>query len=353
MPNKLMWSSAADPISIPQSWTPEPGNDAGDASLSEELGGLVDAEPLRDQLVIYRQHSTALCNYVAGQYVFNFRELFNTSGIQAINCAAEVRGKHYVITDDDVIVHDGNQFRTIVDNVIRRYLFLGIDPEKQQLCCTAARTSRDEVWFCFPNVDSTYLNRAAIWSLEDEVFGIRDLPNITHARTGIIPDQNFDRTWDGALTTWQTDPRFWNEANYSITQDGLLMCNPDTQRILHVDSQNDNDGEPVEAYVERTFHTVGGEQAIWQNVLTNAIWPNITGSDGDQLTIRIGGSQSPTTPITWGAEVVYTIGEQPPHIPKVDSLVYGRFLCMRFSSSGGDPWYLHRIGIEYSSLGKY
>ena len=130
------------------------------------------------------------------------------------------------------------------------------------------------------------------------------------------------------------------------------MCNPDTQRILHVDSQNDNDGEPVEAYVERTFHTVGGEQSIWQNVLTNVRWPNITGSDGDQITIRIGGSQSPTTPITWGAEVVYPIGDQPPHIP-TGIAGHGRFRRLPLLVPVVSPGTFTALALNIRAWGKY
>jgi len=353
VPNMIMWSDAADPNSVPGSWTPLPSNSAGDNILAEELGGIVDCEVLRDQLIIYRQHSTATCSYVAGQYVFVFRELFNTSGIQALNCAQEVRGHHYVITDDDIIMHDGNTFKTIVDNILRRFIFAGISPELQSICCTAVRTSIDEVWFAFPSVDSTLLDIVAIYSLEDKVFGIREVPDVAHIKTGIIPDDDYDNTWDESLYIWQEDPRFWGEANYSITNDGLLMADPAVARLLHVDKLHSNDGEPVVAFVERTFHTLGGEQGIWSNCLTQDIWPNITGSDGNKLQIRIGAAQSPSHAIEWGPTVDYTIGEKPPHVPKIDSLVHGRFMCMRFSSTGGDPWQLHRVGIEYVELGKY
>lgn len=352
LPYMLAWSSAADPGTVPQSWTPDPGNDAGDASLSEELGGLIDAETLRDSLMIYRQHSTAVCNYVAGQYVFIFKELFNTSGIQALNCAVEVRGNNYVITDDDIIVHDGNQFHTISDNLIRYYVFRSISPENHILCHVAARTAVDEIWFCFPQTDTENIAYAAIWSLEEECWGLRQLPNITHCRTGIIPKQGYDTTWDGALEIWQEDPNFWNQQNYSITADGLLMADPTNVRILDVDAISSNDGDPLEAYVERQMWTVGGkDQDLWTNVLTRSLWPNITGTPGDVVTVRLGASQSPSAPVTWSAPIDYVIGTTVP--PQLDSFAFGRLLTIRISSIGGDPWQVHRMGIDYVPMSLY
>ena len=352
IPNMLAWSSAADPGTIPDSWDPLPGNDAGDALLSDDLGGLVDAETLRDNLMIYRQHSTAYASYVAGQYVFVFRELFNTSGIQALNCATEVRGKHYVITDDDIIVHDGNQYTSIADNVIRSYVFAAISPEQHHLCCAETRTSKDEVWFCFPYTDSENLSYAAVYSLEDDLFGLRELPEVTHVRTGIIPEEDFDATWDGALSAWQQDPRFWNEQNYSETNDGMMMADPVQSRLLNVDASNDNDGEPIEAFVERTMWTVGGSREdLWTNVLTRSLWPYITGTPGDVINVRIGGAMSASAPVRWSASQPYVIGSE--NVPKLDSFAFGRLLSIRFSSSGGDPWQIHRFGFDYVPQTKY
>lgn len=351
-PNMLAWSSAADPGAVPASWTPLPSNDAGDNTLSEELGGLVDAEPLRDSLVIYRQHSTAVCNYIAGQYVFTFRELFNTSGIQALNCAVEVRGKHYVLTDDDIIIHDGNQFKTISDNIIRSTVFAGISPDLHHLCCVSARTSVDEVWFCIPTLDSDLLDFAAIFSLETESFGHRELPNLAYLRTGIIPAETPETQWDNVVTTWNTDSRRWSDANYSITNDGMIAADPTADRLLHIDNANDNDGDDVTAFIERIQFPPGGEaQDLWNNVTARALWPHITGTTGDTIQIRLGGSQSPLAPITWSPTVNFTIGL--PEAPKVDTFAYGRFISMRFSSVGGDPWELHRIGMEYVEHGKF
>jgi hypothetical protein len=349
VPERVMWSSAADPGTVPASWTPDPSNDAGDALLATELGGIVDGGPLRDKFCIYRQHSTAVMSYVAGQYVFAFSELFVSTGIQSLNCWVEMRGKHYVFADDDVIVHDGNQFQSIVDKRVRHFLLRGINPDNQKLTQLAGRTESDEIWIIAPTVDNTYQSVAVIYSFVDDTFGVRELPNTAYIANGIIPNETPDATWDGATTTWAEDPRYWNQANYEISNDELLMADP-SGRLLHVDSVLNNDGDPVESYIERLYWQIEGVEGIWENKYIRSIYPRLTGSTGDTVEVRVGASSDVNEPITWGASATYTIGSGP---QKVDVAVHGRYYHFRISSTGGDIWELHRIGIEYVPMARY
>ena len=62
----VLWSDAADPNTIPQSWTPGPDNDAGSNTLSATEGAIIDAEKLRDQFVIYKNRSKN-CKKISAQ----------------------------------------------------------------------------------------------------------------------------------------------------------------------------------------------------------------------------------------------------------------------------------------------
>jgi hypothetical protein len=349
-PEMVMWSSAADPNQVPASWTPDPSNDAGDTLLATEQGGIVDGGPLKDFFVIYRAHSSALMTYVAGQYVFAFRELFVTSGIQSLNCWVEMRGKHYVFADDDVIVHDGNSFVSIVDKRIREYLLQGINPDNKKMTQVIGRTETDDIWIIVPAVGNDYQNVAVVYNHVHDVFGVRELPNTSYVETGIIPNEGPDPTWDGATTTWNPDPRWWNKANYSISNDAVLMADSNTPRLLDVDSSKDNDGEPIEAYVERSWITVGGDQGVWENNLMTSFYPRITGTVGDVVTMRVGASKSMNESIKWNPPIDFTIDNEP---TKLDSICHGRYLHIRFSSVGGSRWALHRVYYEHVPMAKY
>lgn len=346
---KIMWSAAADAGTVPSSWTPLPENEAGDAILAATPGGIIDGEILRDVFIMYKQHSTYTVTYIAGQFVFDFQVLFKTSGIQGLNCVRELRGSHVVFADDDIIVHDGNSFSSIADKKVREVLFRNISPDNHHLCHLAVRVPTDEVWIVAPSVDGLYNDVALVYSFTDQAFGVRELDQVAFVASGIIPDDGTLQSWDVAVTTWAEDPRYWNEASYSLTADGLLMSEPDNFKLQNVGKSNSYDGKEVEAYVERRDWTIGGQDRIWTNTIVRSIYPIITGREGDEIRIRYACSQSPDADLKW-TDKTFRIGIDQ---IKVDNLTHGRYLNLRISSTGGAVWELHRIGVEYVEKAKF
>ena len=352
-PNRVMWSDAADTGTIPQEWTPSASNDAGDTQLGDTSGRVIDGAKLRDLFIIYKQHATIICQYVAGQFVFNFLPLFNTSGVQSVNCVIELRGKHWVFADDDIIVHDGNSYKSIVDNKVRDLVFKVIDIQKNYLCTVAVDLPNDEIWFAFPPVGQTYCTVGLIYSFSDDAWGVRELPNVTSITGGIMPFITPDLTWDNSAKSWKDDPRIWNEAEYSETANGLVMSAPIDGHMYEVNASHSNDGVPIEAYVERLAWVLGGEQGMWSNVLVQAIYPHITGSPGDVVRVHISATMTPDEPVSWQSVEDYIIPSGGFDDIKIDCLAYGRYLNVRFSSTGGSPWQLHRIGAQYVVESKF
>lgn len=353
IPEKYMWSDAADPGSVPEEWESTPENEAGFNTLSATAGGIVDGLKLRGDFMIYKQHSTYIMSYVAGQFVFNVRSLFVTTGIQALNCVKELRGRHYVFADDDVIVTDGNSFDSIIDNQMRDLLFNGINPDNHHMCHLAINVPTDEVWIVAPSVDSELCDYALVHSFEDGVWGVRELPETAYVADGIVPVEDIETTWDGSTTEWIQDLRRWADANYSVTSDRLIMNSPNQNRLFNVDAAFDNAGEPLQAYVERTDWVLGGQEAMWVNNLVQAVYPIITGTDGDVVKVRVAGTQVPGGAVPWSAEQDYVIGADTFQAIKLDVLTHGRMFNIRFSSAGGSPWSLHRMGVEYIPMSKY
>jgi hypothetical protein len=149
-PSQVWWSEGAQAGAIPQEWVPTAENDAGDAIIGDSAGAIVDAFPLRDQLVIYKNSSTYTMQYVAGQYVYAFRKLFPTVGMQSLNCACEIEGRQVVFTGEDVIMHDGQNFESMVDHKVQRTLVDSVDKDKIGLCNVVARVVDRQVWVCLP-----------------------------------------------------------------------------------------------------------------------------------------------------------------------------------------------------------
>lgn len=65
----VKWSSATEPGTVPQLWTPAQDNDAGDVVLADSPGAILCAWPLGDALYIYKRNATYHARYVGGQNV--------------------------------------------------------------------------------------------------------------------------------------------------------------------------------------------------------------------------------------------------------------------------------------------
>lgn len=71
-PHRVRWSSSADPGTVPQTWDPsDPTKDSGEFDLSDvNAGAIVEAFPLRDAFVIYKENSTWAMRFIGGQSIF-------------------------------------------------------------------------------------------------------------------------------------------------------------------------------------------------------------------------------------------------------------------------------------------
>jgi len=118
-------------------------------------------------------------------------------------------------------------------------------------------------------------------------------------------------------------------------------------KMYEIDAAHSFDGVAIDAHIERRDWVLGGEMGSWTNVLTRAIYPHITGTPGDVVTVHVGNTMVPGSAITWQTVEDYVIPASNLDALKIDCLTHGRYLNIRFSSNSGNPWELHRIGVEY------
>jgi hypothetical protein len=122
----------AVPGAVPGTWDPtDATKDAGEFDLAEGGDPVVDGLQLGQSFLIYKEGSVWRADYVGGPFVFNaFTKVFGTSGAMNRNCIAEIDGFHVALTNDDVIVHDGQSGQqSVLDKQSRRSLFQMIDAQ--------------------------------------------------------------------------------------------------------------------------------------------------------------------------------------------------------------------------------
>ena len=365
--DKLRWSNAAEPGTIPTEWAASATNEAGDTTLADTSGSIIDGLSLRGQFIIYKNHSTYLMNFVGGTFVFTFRKFLTTSGILANNCVAEAEGRHVVMTDGDVLLHDGQNVRSLLDKKLRRFLFLQIDSDNFQNSFLFNYRAAKEVWICFPTAGFEFPNLAVVWDYAHDLLAVRELQETwSHGASGLVLSTTAALDWDGQTETWDASSGSWNRAQFTgafervlaavavSTQDGFSDPLGDgLARLLYVDdTSTSRDDSPVFGQITRESLDLGTPESL---KYIRRVWPRIEGSTGTVVKIRVGVQNEPSAGIAWSAQQDYLVNE-------TDFLNFdqsGRYISVRFEddsapgAAANTVWRVHGFDLEYTFQGDF
>lgn len=343
MPTVVKWSSPADPGEVPFTWdVTDPTNDAGENPLADTAGAIVDGKKLRDSFVIYKEDSVYSMRYVGGVYVFGFQQLFDDVGMLAPNCVAEFDGKHFVVGQGDVYVHNGVQKSSVIDNKMKNYLFNAIKSSGTKSVFVVPDYNNTEMWVCFQSsgnmTDKAQADRALIWNWQEETWTIRDLPNVFYGAVGVV-DPREPENWDSDLTQWDTDTTVWGSATYNPSKTKMVLISYEESAAYIVGETSLFNGQPFQCRIEKT-DIYNGDDLRVKNV--TSITPHIRG-DGD-CQVFVGSSMLQDSPVLWQGPYKFRIGID----HKIDCRVNGRYVAVRFVFDSKGSWDLNGYTIEYS-----
>ena len=347
--NLVKWSDSADPGTLPAEWTAAADNDAGEISLASTPGSIIDAHSLRNSFIVYKQDASWVIEFVGGQFVFSARKLFLGSGMISRNCWAVIRGVAVVMTDGDVIMHDGHTAKSIIDERNRRLLFDNISTANYRNSFVAVNAPNAELWFCVPTGTNTLPSIAVVWNWEDDAWGVRDLFDTPFGADGILPEQlSTDvESWADQTDTWQTIDRTWGESAFSPIENKLVLADLTTGFSAVDVGGSDANGNIIEAILNRDSLDFGDAELV---KTVRAVWPRIDAPDGTVFDIRVGGQMNQNEPISWSAPILITIGTD----RKADVFVTGRLLSFRFNTFNSIVWRMSGFDVEFAdSVSQY
>lgn len=345
-PHTVWWSSAAPPGAIPAQWEPAPDNDAGDVELSDTQSGIIDGLPLRDLFIVYKRDATYAMQYIGGQLVMAQRKLFLTSGLANKNCVQEIDGQHWVFTGTDVIIHDGNNYRSAVADKVQRALSDGVDPDTVHLSCMIHRFRNNQVWLAIANTGNDRLNVAYSINTKTLDVGIIDLPQVVYLATGLVDKALSVPTWDADAENWDADETAWNTAAYSPSADSVVLCDELNAQVLVSDLTIGTNTLEITSWVERTGLQL--DDGIGRNFVTRLI-PRLEGKEGDTAYFRVGAAAFFGQPPTWSPPVPFVIGQDIACHVQVE----GRLVAVRMDIHTRYDWKLHSYKLEYEPQGLY
>lgn len=181
----VKWSDEADIGAVPSSWDPaDATKKAGEWPLLETDGAILDGIQLGDRFIIYKTDSVYSMVRIGGRFVFQFKQLFKDFGILAQRCYGEYRGRHIVATPEDILIHDGLQYESLLDDKMLRWWLGRVDATNSFRSFITMNFAENEAWICIPETGNVFPNLALILNLKDGTTTIRDLPNVAHIDYG-------------------------------------------------------------------------------------------------------------------------------------------------------------------------
>ena len=359
-PHMVKWSQPAAPGTVPTSWDETDDTvDAGEVDLAETTGQLVDCLSLGDINVVYKEGSTWGMQDIGGQNIFRFWPIFLNSGLYAIDCMKEFMHKHFVVTRDDVVVHDARTFESVIDARNRRWLFNNISPDYYDRTFVAHNVDEHEMWICFISIGAispTAADLALVWNYVYNTWSIRELPDCAFLAYGVVDNDALSaltEIWDNDTEVWDSDSQIWDWRSYSPAKNRLLAAGTADTKFYLMDEGDSADSTDVEFKVQRLGLGVVGRSrdGSWTVDLESSKFVRrvyISCESEEAFTVKFGFQDRKGGAVTWQPEVTFT----PATDKFVDVMATGRFFCWEISQTGQFSLRLYSIDIDLEVRGK-
>ena len=345
-PRAMRWSDRAAPGALPGSWDyTDPTNQSGINELGQTQDAIVDGLPIRDSLMIYKENYSWVADYIGGDDIFSFRQVFSQIGLLTERCALSYGGsQHLVWTDQDIVIHDGNSAQSILDGRARRWLFNRINTNRYKRSFAVADYRERTAYFCFPESGQDWPTLALAWNwAENKLYPYELGGPKTWADTGIIP--NTSTSFDNDTGTFDSDTGGFDDENYSPFAGYMLLTDALNKRAYQGNTGETYNGTAMTVYAERTGLAIKRDLVYMNRV--KRIYPRVLGTAGDVLNFYVGVRATQNATVQWTGPYPFVIGTD----YKIDLRVTGRLLDFRVESMATSGWRLHGLGIEFDEDG--
>lgn len=344
-PRVMRWSDRAAQGGLPLSWDySDPTNQAGINELGQTPDQIIDGLPLRDSLMVYKEFHTWVADYVGSLDVFSFRQVFSQLGMLTENCGAAFGSSHVVLTDSDLVIHNGNDAQSLIDKRARRWLFSRINSSRYKRSYVVPDYRNRVMKVCFPESGYDWPNLALCWNWAENTLHVEELGGPkTFATTGIIPGSA--ATFDSDSITFDASSGTFDEETYNPFLTRILLLDANANRAYQNDTGEDFNGTPMTCYAERSGMAITKDLSRLKRI--KRIFPQVSGTAGDQLSFYIGSRMSQNAATSWSGPYNFTIGTD----YKIDTRITARLLDLRVEYSGTNTFRLSGMTIEHESDG--
>ena len=147
--------------------------------------------------------------------------------------------KHVVVTQDNIIVHNGNSTESILTDRQQITLFAAMNRDAAHTSFLFLNKAKDEIWFCFPESAQLQPTRALVWNARNGKGAISYATGITF-RNAILGDTQgvSAETWDDGSDEWDLETGPWSQ----VYRQKMVLCSPDNVKFYQLDLGTTRDG---------------------------------------------------------------------------------------------------------------
>ena len=349
-PRLVKWSTEAAYGNVPTTWNEADNTlDAGEYQLADTPGEIVDGLPLGDSFLIYKKDAIYIMNYVGTPYIFSFKLLSPNIGCLSKNCVAEFEGGHFFIGLSDFYLCNGQQVTPLLPERLRRAVFNDLDGDNKNFnrCFVAADYVRNEMIAAYPSTAGTSggpADKAVIWNWKTNTFSIRDLPETSHIKSGII-EITAGTTWNNITGSWNAGSGAWGSTNYGNVSENLVFADVTNTKLYRDNHGNTKDGTNMISYIERSGYDLGDPSII---KYVSAVYPELEVSGNNEVKVYVGHQMATEEAITWDNGTDFNPNTQ----SKVSCRSTGKYFAVKFESTGDFDWKLNGLAFDVKPRGK-
>lgn len=354
-PHRVVWSSKADPGTVPASWNVnDPTVDTGQRDLTDVISGAIrDGLILGNQFYIYKEAATHVMRFVGGQDIMAFDFVLNT-GILATRCVCLIdRGRrHFVVTEDDVIFHRGSKetHESVVEEKDRETIFTELNQAARDTCFVFDSAQTNEAFFCYPTSGATKPNKAFVWNYKYNTVYFRSWNGLDVGYGAIVDASGV--TWATVVGSWDTIDGPWNV----VGGKALVIADPDLTKFYQLELGDSYGSSVVTSFLERTGLAIVGRdrqgepkvdyEAIKQ---ISRVWLKIRGAGAANVQVQIGAQEEIDGAVTWTLPKFFNPAAKYLDFDEEEG-VTGRLNAIRLLSSVDAHWQLEGYSLEVNVI---
>ena len=343
LPYSIRWSDA-----IPEgasnngstTWTTaSTASESNQITVGGTKGHLLNAIPLGNDLMVYKEDSIYSLTYTGGTFTFALRERFKDVGLFSRDSVVQIgNNEHVLISTNDVVKHNGTTMTSVIDDQVRTYLFSQIDSTSASKTFLVHNKVKNEVWICYPKTNALngFPDETLIWNYRDNTWSKRDLPNVNYIAKGVV-NPALANTWVASSTTWASDTLKWAQQPYNPTTDSLLMCGTNDTKFYLADSGITFNGVGINSYLERVGLHAGNPSGVKS---ITKVFPRFEGTG--TVNISIGAELTANAGVSYSTPVAFTIGTD----SEVDCRVRGRYIAIKVENTTGNQFNMSGFSVE-------